>query len=76
MFKTTLEGNFPMTEEEIAELESQRAVAAKEDRRREIFAELATIDLKSIRALREGNQDRIDELEVQAAALRDELAGL
>ena len=41
-----------------------------------ILAELATIDLKSIRALREGYQPKIDELDAQAAALRAEMAAL
>ena len=45
-------------------------------RKTAILAELATIDLKSIRALREGYQPRIDELDAQAAALRAEMAAL
>lgn len=45
-------------------------------RKTAILAELASTDLKSIRALREGNQQRIAELETQAQALRTELAAL
>lgn len=41
-----------------------------------ILAELQAIDTRSIRALREGNQQRIDELEAQAQALRAEMAAL
>ncbi len=40
----------------------------------EIDSILATIDLKSIRALREGNTSRIAELELQATLLRTERA--
>lgn len=45
-------------------------------RKQAILAELSAIDLKSIRALREGYQPRIDELDAQAAALRAEMAAL
>jgi len=38
-----------------------------------ILAQLATIDGKSIRALREGDQERISALESEAAALRLQL---
>lgn len=38
-----------------------------------IMAELAAIDAKSIRALREGNAERIADLEQQAEALRVQL---
>ncbi len=41
-----------------------------------ILADLAAIDMRSIRALREGNAARIAELEAQAVALRAELAAL
>lgn len=53
-----------------------QAAKAIEQRKQAILAELQTIDLKSIRALREGYQPKIDELEAQAQALRTELAGL
>jgi hypothetical protein len=45
-------------------------------RKQAVLSELASIDLKSIRALREGYQPKIDELEAQAQNLRAELAGL
>jgi hypothetical protein len=45
-------------------------------RKTAILAELASIDTKSIRALREGHRARIDALEEQAQALRTELAAL
>ena len=45
-------------------------------RRLEIFAALAEIDRKSIRALREDNAARIATLEQDAQSLRDELAAL
>jgi hypothetical protein len=41
--------------------------------RAEILSELTVIDLKSIRALREGDQVRITALETQATALRAQL---
>ena len=42
----------------------------------EIHAELAVIDTKSIRALREGDTNRIAVLEADAEVLREELRGL
>ncbi len=44
--------------------------------RADVLADLASIDMRSIRALREGNTARIAELEAQAVALRAELAAL
>lgn len=44
--------------------------------RADVLADLQAIDTRSIRALREGNQQRIAELEAQAVALRAELAAL
>lgn len=44
--------------------------------RADVLADLASIDMKSIRALREGNATCIAELETQAQALRTELAAL
>lgn len=38
-----------------------------------ILAQLSAIDAKSIRALREGDTDRIADLERQAVALRSQL---
>lgn len=46
------------------------------DRAAEIKSELSAIDLKSIRALREGDTARITALEAEAQALRDELRAL
>lgn len=42
--------------------------------RNDVLLELSQIDQKSIRALREGNQTRLDQLEAQAITLRAELA--
>lgn len=53
-----------------------KAVQAIEQRKQAILADLAALDTKSIRALREGHRARIDALEEQAQALRTELAGL
>ena len=48
----------------------------EEIRRADILAELAAIDQRSIRPLREGDADRVAELEAQAEALRVELRAL
>jgi hypothetical protein len=67
------------TPEEIAEIQKRQSASDLQNRaarKTAILAELASIDLKSIRALREGNQQRIAELESQAVALRAELAVL
>jgi hypothetical protein len=65
---------------EVVDLDAEAIAANKAAqaaaRKTAILAELETIDLKSIRALRENYQPRIDELEAQAKALRTELAGL
>ena len=58
-----------------AALDAQAAQAVQQ-RKQAILAELQIIDLKSIRALREGYQPKIDELDAQAAALRAEMAAL
>lgn len=47
-----------------------------EERKAEILNELNTIDLKSIRALRANETDRLQELENQAIELRQELNSL
>lgn len=60
----------PLTE---AEREALRAPPTKEEINTPIFAQLITIDLKSIRALREGNQQLLNDYEKQAAALRAKL---
>ena len=59
-----------------AETLAANQAATNAARKQAILAELQTIDLKSIRALREGYQPKIDELDAQAVALRTELAGL
>lgn len=59
----------PEYEEEVAKQE-------KEKRKGEILAELDQLDLKSIRALRAGEEDRLAELEAQAVELRNELNAL
>ena len=46
------------------------------DRKAEIQAELAALDLKLIRPLSEGEADRVAEIVAQKAALREELKGL
>lgn len=82
-YKTTDEGLVPFTPEEEAEWDAriERNAKAQKDaavaqKRADILAALTAIDIKSIRALREGNQTRIDGLEAQAQTLRDELAAL
>lgn len=66
----------PLSADVVSAAAAEAAKAAKDIRRQAIFADLATIDTKSIRALREGNATRIAELETQAVALRAELAAL
>jgi hypothetical protein len=65
---------------EVVDLDAEAIAANKAAqaaaRKTAILAELASIDTKSIRALREGHRARIDALEEQAQALRTELAGL
>lgn len=55
-----------LSPEELAEAQKQARIA-------EIKEELNEIDFKSIRALRAGEDERLDELEAEAQALRDEL---
>jgi aminoglycoside phosphotransferase (APT) family kinase protein len=62
-----------MTQTECADfLSRQRTTRTRAD----VLADLAAIDTRSIRALREGNATRIAELESHAVALRAELAAL
>lgn len=56
------------TPDEVAEIESRKHSAAEINRA--IIAELARIDAKSIRAIREGDQERIAAWEAQAQELR------
>lgn len=65
-------GDFPgATPPELPTYTAQPARAAAD-----ILQALAQIDVRSIRALREGDSARIASLEADAAALRAELAGL
>lgn len=59
------------TPEEQAEIDNRRSSAA--DLNRPILAELDRIDAKSIRAIREGDQERIAIWNAQAAELRTKL---
>jgi cold shock CspA family protein len=54
-------------------IESRSVQLSNEEINAPILVKLSVIDLKSIRALREGDQVRIDDLEEQAAALRAQL---
>lgn len=51
----------------------QKDTQAKENHKQNIFNDLDDIDKKSIRALRENNLKRLQELESQAIKLREEL---
>lgn len=59
------------TPEEQAEIDSRQPSA--EELNRPILSELERIDAKSIRAIREGDQTRIDEWNAQADELRAQL---
>lgn len=72
--KTNSQKERPATIEETAEIDARKAQSART--RADVLADLAAIDMRSIRALREGNTARIAELEAQAVALRAELAAL
>lgn len=64
----------PCNAEEIAEIEAMRnAPISVDDFNAPILQALETIDKKSIRALREGDQSRIISLETEAVALRSKL---
>jgi hypothetical protein len=73
-------GDQPMTDEEIAQMQSdeetnkQAAIAYENRKHNEIILfELEQIDRKSIRAMREGNEERLNALEAEAALLRGQL---
>ena len=57
------------TPEYIAEQKAKNNAIIKQD----ILKQLSEIDAKSIRALREGNTDRITQYEAQAQKLREQL---
>ena len=60
----------------IVEIENYDELQAKEQRKAEILEELNTLDLKSIRALRANEAERLQELENQAIELRKEYNSL
>lgn len=64
------------TAEYKARVEAERAEQAKQARIAEIKVALAEIDLKSIRAIRASETDRIAQYEAQAQELRSELQEL
>ena len=57
-------------------MKGTQILLAKEARKEEILNQLKEIDNKSIRALRADEQERLNELEVQAVELRKELQEL
>jgi hypothetical protein len=56
-----------------ADEEENRLNSIKLEANREVLMKLAKLDLKSIRALREGNQERLAVIEAEAQALREQL---
>ena len=66
-------GDRAATSEEVTAYNLKQATEAKKT---EILAELNLIDKKTIRPMSEGETERITELRVQAAKLRDELKTL
>ena len=60
----------------IVEIENYEELKAKQERKQEILEELNALDLKSIRALRANEAERLQELENQAIELRNELNSL
>ena len=75
LYRATAEGQIAMTLEEELEFEASREPQppTNEEINAIIFAELKAIDMKSIRALREGDAKRITELESKASFLRSQL---
>lgn len=64
------------SQHEIEKHESAIELDAKNKKQLEIEAELRALDLKSIRAIREGDEIRIKALEDEAEILRQKLRGL
>jgi hypothetical protein len=60
----------------IVKIENYEELKAKEERKQEILEELNALDLKSIRALRANEVERLQELENKAIELRSELNSL
>lgn len=69
-------GCVSITNEEAAELMSPSQADINAQRKSEILVELTAIDSKSIRPIREGDAVRVEELDGQAQALRDEFRTL
>lgn len=66
-----------ISQEEYEQLANEKqALREKEERKQEILLQLSEIDNKSIRALRNNEADRLQELEKQAEELREELKEL
>lgn len=65
-----------ITDAEAEELSKPSKAEINAQRKAEIFAELDTIDAKSIRPIREGDTVRLSDLDKQAQVLRDELKAL
>ena len=63
----------PFTAEETAAQQAATQAAQTAQQRQAILAQLDDLDRRSIRALREGNQTRITQLEAEAAGLRTQL---
>ena len=61
---------------ELVEIKNYDELQAKEQRKQEILEELNALDLKSIRALRANEAERLQELENQAIELRKEYNSL
>lgn len=76
IYKSTPNGLAPMTAEEQAEFEASQASPPTPRTRADVLNDLAEIDRKSIRPLRDGDAVRLATLESQVVALRAELAGM
>jgi hypothetical protein len=64
------------TEEEISKRDKAILENAKTSKKDRILNKLTELDIRSIRAIREGDAKRIQELELQAEKLRTELRKL
>lgn len=74
-FAPSFEANDPYSNIDWSPIEAL-VTPTKEVERNALLSRLREIDLKSIRALREGNFARISALESDAQVLRDSLSGL
>lgn len=75
LYKSTPLGLVPMSPSEQAEFEASQVSPPTPRTRADVLNDLAEIDRKSIRPLRDGDNARLATLEAQAVALRVELAG-